>query len=283
MKKTVIAVTVILLLVSFMLPGCKSETETKKYVTEHYTVCINGEECYMQVDDGYGQSTQTGENMELIQYPLFQNLGQMRQAIITGSIPEDELKDVMRNAKRNEDGTIEICNVDNLYECAYPSDLTLHVISWNGPGYAYVLSGDTVSCNIFYLKEDRYYESVNSQYKSFLEGEYITITAQEYEEERSATVYYYTVDSGAKGKYICYEIQKGNNSILVQEEYCIEGPTGGMSHDMTYSDSIPNGIKFWVKDNSAYAYGIMHNFEERPSVEWLSQFGLREYVETEVA
>ena len=179
----------------------------------------------------------------------------------------------MTRRSGNTDGTIEICNLENLYECVMPSGMKLKNVVWRGDSYYFNFTSETVWGAIYCCDEDAV--QTEMVYKDFLSNPLVTITKQEVIEERAAEVYYYTT-SVAELKAICYEIHEGEKHMLVQETYVLGGDC-----DLEKSSTVPLRIQFWGTDNSGWFYGGLHGLTERPSVEWLSQFGLKDYVETE--
>lgn len=268
------------------LAGCISKGESganRTYITDYYTVCLDGNQCYIQID-ALHQKLQGGEDCEIFQYPCFASLTEMREAIVTGSISEKEMQTVFNTAKRCEDGSIQICNVDKLYECVLPSELSVIHITWAGAMYDYRVSGLIASGSFICLNEQDYQDNIDSQYKDFLDNDRLKITKEEYKEDRSAMVYHYAGER-SNGKYICYEIGTGDKRITVQEAYRFSAGEEAVTTDYTMldSDEVPDNVRLWITDGAGYASVLLNGFSERPSMEWLSQFGLREYVETEVA
>lgn len=277
---------VVWLMCAIGLAGCTSKEEpgaNRTYITDYYAVCVDGNQCYIQIDALY-QSLQGDEDCLIFEYPCFSTLTEMREAIVTGTISEKEMQTVFNTANRCEDGSIEICNVDKLYECVLPAELSVKHIIWTGIMYDYRVSGSIASGSFICLNETDYQDNIDSQYKDFLDNEQLIITKQEYEEDRSAVVYHYTGER-SNGKYICYEIGTGDKRIIVQEVYRFGVGKEALTTDDTtlVSDEVPDNVRLWITDGSGYASVLLNGFSERPSVEWLSQFGLREYVETEVA
>lgn len=200
-------------------------------------------------------------------YPQFTSIGQMQQEIITGPISKHELF-ALCLPSQSENGEIEICNPNKLYECTAPKEFNLEHITWYRTNYTFSLAGDTANGLLYCYDETSYTESFHNNYKDF-PG---TLTKQKWTLNRFANVYYCST-SVAQLKYICYEISVGNKKIYIQEEYQLEIPYS----DQPVSDHIPSSIQFWGTENGVYFYGDLYDLTERPSVEWLSQFGLVPY------
>lgn len=288
MKKIISIMMVVVSLLCVGLTGCTAKQETKQYTTDLYTINVCGDSCYILIDEEKWNEKQENSLMqdcEVAVYPEFTTMKEMRQAIITGSFTEreqEQLMKIMKLAERNADGGIEIFNVDKLNECVLPSGMNVEYILWMARSYYFHVSGPGKITGGFYCVNKEVFDNdMNTQYRSFLVNEYLTVTAQEFDEEREATVYYTANGSGGKSKYCCYEILEGTKRIVVEESYLLESATErGKGKE---SDMVPDQVTIWIEDEVGYAFALLFGFEERPSVEWLSQFGLREYVETEVA
>lgn len=120
---------------------------------------------------------------------------------------------------------------------------------------------------------DSFEENFKYEYTDFFDREHIQLISQEEEPERDAIVYHYWTGVATQKK-IHYKIVDGSKTIYIQEEYNLS------VHDniTPISETVPYGINFWGMDNGAYFYGVILDSMERPSVEWLSSFGLEPYI-----
>jgi hypothetical protein len=284
MKKYIQGILAIAVIGCLMLPGCGAKGEIKKYTTEYYTVVFDDDACFLQFNEA-GIDKQAMNNCEILKYPEYSTLEEMRQGIIAGEISEYEWYCILKTAKRNEDGTIKICNVDELHECVFPINLDVGLIEWSGATYTYLFADGTLSGGMTVVDEERYVNNLDEGYKDFLE--YDGIFTEEYDTERAATIYNHVNGSGGKSRYVCYEISTANKSILVQEVYYQRSSSDAKESagsKVTLEQEMElSYIKLWIEEGDGYAFGTLLGLTERPSLEWLSQFGLREYVETEVA
>lgn len=280
MKKNISLVVITLTLLTLLLSGCAVAEEMKQYHTPLYTVNVSGDNCYLTFDEAIEQVGDDMSDCEVLIFPEFLTLKDMRQGIITGAITERELISLNRFCGKNEDGSIKICNVDKLIECIIPSDLEVEKVIWKGEPYSFSIRGGPGPMFIQIVDEELYVSMMNS-YHILYDGT-ATITAQEFEEERSATVYFETTPTGAKRKLICYEINDGTKTIMIQENYDLWNSSEKNTGSEVF-DTKPGYIQIWIKDEIGYAYGYISGPEYRPSLEWLSQFGICEYVETEAA
>lgn len=268
MKKHILLLICISMLTT-LLYGCSSNTrETAQYDTPLYSIAVE--------DGQYNLTpkvtTSDVDGSRALLYPKFTSLDEMRQSIITGSLAEYELEALSYNSQSTE-GEIEICDLDHLYEYTAPAEFTLEYIMLFGKSYQFLLSCEKVWGGIYCYNEKEYTEKYNRGYKKFLSNPLVTLIEQEEIDDRSATVYHCNTDV-AKKKYICYEICVGNKKMFIQEEYLLECDNDRLK----VSSDVPSTIYFWGEEQSSYFYGVFFDFSERPSVEWLCQFGLTPYV-----
>ena len=267
MKKHII-LFICVALFSTLLYGCSSNAkEITQYNTPLYSITVK--------DGRYNLTPKTplsNVNASIgSSYPKFHSLDEMRESIISGSFTEHELYTLSR-ASQSADGRIEICDLDNLYKCTAPAEFSLKNITWRGKSYDFHFSSEKVWGGVYCYNKEEYTEKYNEGYQDFLLNPNVTLIKQEEIKERSATVYYCNT-SRAELKYICYEIGVGDKKMFIQEEYLLK------IRDNTekVSSDIPSTIYFWGTENGGYFYGIFFDFTERPSVEWLCEFGITPY------
>lgn len=202
-------------------------------------------------------------------YPKFTSISEMQQGIIRGPLSEYELCSLSRGATG-----IEICDPNHLYEFTAPDEFDLKYIAWRGKSYDCHLMGETAWGGIDCYNKEDYTESFNNGYKDFLSNPNITITEQINSSDRLATVYYGHT-AVAEEKFVCYELRVGDKKMYIQEEYLLKIEDGRLP----VSSEVPSCIHFWGTENGGYFHGLFHDFTQRPSVRWLSQFGITPYEE----
>lgn len=269
MKKVFFLMLACILSFTIAFSGCSHEAKgSTQYTTPLYSITVEDGQYYLTPTTDLSSV----DARQALIYPKFSTVSEMRQGIISGSFTEENLYALSRSSA-NADGTIDICDLDDLYECTVPSELGTKNIVWCGKYYYFNLiniSGRSVWGSIRCCDEDTFINNFSKEYMGFLSNPNATLTRQEEIDERSATIYYTTTATNAKLKYICYEIQEGDKHIFIQEEYLLE-----IEHDLLKTSStVPLSISYWGTDGSGHFYGHLHDLSERPSVEWLSQFGL---------
>lgn len=193
--------------------------------------------------------------------------------IKTGNFTAEELGKISKFAK-DENGRVFICNLSNMYTASCPSDMEMTSVTWyGGDAYCFYLSadGDGPTGSVDFKSQKRYEEDINF-YCNLEEETPLEVTAVGSEPERNATSYEMIDKLDRAIKFVIYKTGEGDAALNIVEHYCLEE-----------NSSIPSYIIILGQENGKCFEVIVKNLQERPSVEWLSQFGIREYVETEVA
>lgn len=276
MKRKHLLSSIAIFLAVSILSGCSAKSTPitpARIDTEVYTINRVDGRYYLTPNIPIG----THDHLD---YPRYSCVSEMRQGIISGFPASDflaplYLSSLLHNSA-SEEGMIKICDLDNLYECSLPFGYKSYNVYWRGQTYQFSFTNGDTSGIITCHDEETYAEEFNQGYLDFLSNDELTLTEQTEIHERSATEYYLTNRSGAKKKYVCYEISRWNKKIIVQETYYLSGYTEP-------SSTVPFCINMWGIDESGWA-GEPRYFDvyvagtkNRPSVKWLSQFGLTPY------
>lgn len=288
MKRKIFALVFVFLL---SLSGCSVKnypTTPAKIDTEYYTINRTDGEYFLT------PKNPVNENIASAIFPCYSTIDEMRQSIISGLPVPDSDAELMAQYSlscmwrlseiQGEDYTFKICNLDALYDCDLPSGCYLNYVAWQGTTYEFFVRGKLADAEIAYFEEQDYLDDLEQKYTSFLTNERMQINKQVKTKERSATEYYITTPVGNEYKYICYEITKLNKKFLIQEEYCISihnaSPFEGVGE---VSSTVPTRITMWGVDESGrdskprYFCVQLYDIVERPSKQWLSQFGMSPY------
>lgn len=204
-------------------------------------------------------------------YPvvMFDSIEEMKNDIESLNFTEEELE-AIETFDRDEEGRIMICDLDLLYQPVFPSDLPEYRVEWTGVNYAFLFghSGDPNRV-WFELTSQEYYEREVGNLLD--EDNYAEMTSQS-EEDRNATVYYYTVplyDEGVhtdvERKRVIYTYDKDGNTFYVYEYYDVA------------SNPAPKYIDVYGTVADKYVHLYVSNLTVRPSIEWLSSFGLEKF------
>ena len=217
--------------------------------------------------------TESGSDMELFARPTitFSSFKEMRSDILTGNFTNAELQQLSLFQK-DDSGAVRICNIDKLYEPTYPSDFDTLSIKWHGYYYNYELFGNSFpnGLNMDLIPEKRY--TINEDPIAYYSNNLTngaSITSVTKTSDRNATIIEYTTPDNRPIQVVWYRIETDSKTILVYETYDPSKATDSLLHVELYGAQAGQYFEFFYL-----------NPPERPSLEWLSQFGIREYVET---
>lgn len=229
--------------------------------TEKYTLFWENGKSYMQLVSVPDDESSNGSFSQVINYPEFSSVREMKQKLSMGDLTEEEIEALMVYAPDNAN-TIEVCDINSLYEAIYPNDITMKYIIYYGQTYSFALDGGYISC----LTQEAYHSKFDRDYNGTNLSDNIVITSERTVDDRNAEELVYNY-YGTEIRRVRYSNETSHGT-----QYILE----------IYREGVINGVYIFGTSNGAY-YGVyMHDLEERPSIEWLSSFGLREYVETEV-
>ena len=100
--------------------------------------------------------------------------------------------------------------------------------------------------------------------------------AEEFWEEKShdpdGTQIFFKAGEG-DAKVVKYEIREENRTVYVAELYSLTSYSGTLET----SSTVPSRIYMFTEEHGALVHITIHNPTERPSVEWLSSFGVTPY------
>lgn len=247
--------------------------------TEQYTIYWENGKCYLKsyvVDKGDSDSN-TGINAMsyYVSYPHFSSLSEMKLRLTTGDLSEDEIYALTFRQEDKSTG-IEIMDINHLYEAVFPSDLTVDYIEFSGKGYRYCFKELTGSITCFDEESYNYNFELVYQNPSGVR----TLLSQEIDQENK-TITYSQNNDGKVYKTVTYSTIARNIPIHVSELYLVNITDETESETLTMLDILG------VKETQHFMVSFIHledaDTEHNISEEWISSFGLREYVETEVS
>ena len=241
-----------------------------------YSIHVENGEYFLVFKDHFevADGDETDEQ-KLARSIRFETIEEMKNDFETGNFSERELE-IISEWREEDEEKVQICNLSSLYTARCPSDLTVSSIGWyGGDGYLIIMRADAdgPKAQMSYGVTPEYNEEQIEFYSNYEEeNPRITVKAVSFDLERKATIYEYLTSDEREYKLIVYSIGEGSEMPYVVETY-----------NVMSNDEVPSSIKIYGQEQGKYFWLDITNLQERPSVEWLSQFGLKEYVETEVA
>ena len=278
----------LLLCVSLFLCGCAPvvnlpTTTVKNTTTEapipntttppRVTITVENGQYLLEFSEGNSAS-----NAEAVDVPTFSDLGKMKAVIEQGKFTEAQIK-AIKTFSKDANGKIKILDPNNLYEVTTPEGFKRNYIAWRGKYYDmdYVHEYNEDTFMGIHVMNDGYYErSYEEDHKPL--GTFLDEQADD--PERNAKVY-----SGVYGdvieKYVVYDIVENGKTLHVLEKFML-GVKPGV--DPTFwedeiSETVPYYVKIWgEQDGVKFTVGLFYP-KTRPTLAYLSQFGLIPYVE----
>lgn len=200
----------------------------------------------------------------------FQSLAEMKDDILTNNFSEEEISNIQRFLK-DENGQIPSFDVQNLYEPTTPADMSFSKILWEGSSYSFEYNYAGTYGSSFYIKiipQHSFNTWLEIYFTKYKDQNIRRIMTIETDPERDATVYAIRNAYNEVCKSVLYTIASGEKILYISEFYVPESSPG------------PTYISILGEYHNQYFWISMFDFPERPSLEWLSSFGLREYTET---
>ena len=266
----------------FLLSACSADNYYENYYeNENYRIVEANGKMYIEFLKDFSYTPYKNP-------PGGRSLEEIREKVLSGQLSNANLQFLQQFSS---DNLLEIYNLNELCYLKTPDNVSYYALYWKG--YEYSFYADITfyqtrrrSSGIVSIILPQNYEKLYSQlYQKELNLDYrlnifdhvdetiptiISDVTKENIAERNAYVIRFTTNWG-KYKEIRYRIDKPNGYTEVLEMYCEDDYGGPNPFE---SDTIPYRTFLFGKDNGVCFWGELNTLEERPSVEWLSQFGV---------
>lgn len=209
---------------------------------------------------------------EYIDYPEFSGVREMCDAIKQGAIDAKDLKGLHKLYEiRNH--TLEMFDIENPMDAVLPEDVQIKHVAWAGKYCYFPLETDiSAVASLYWYKEDQMEEVFEAKYENAL-NEYQVILGTTNIPDRNAVEIRYNNETGWY-KLLRYEIVEKDRKLYIQEHYTLDRAESAPSYNGTISGEIPNQVEIFGFGEEACFYAGFLYLDERPSVEWLTSFGL---------
>ena len=258
-----------LFLVIILFAGC-AQKETP-YISNEYVLEYENDKCYMS----FKGERKVEEKDDLLIHRFlginFDSLEQLKNTIINNKFTDRQLDIIRRDFVDKDTKKIQICNPNKLFQVVYPEKFEVTKFIWKGLTYAWILDNEESSLSMSYITK----EGFDSLYKQEISeiGELATITKTEKIDDRNSTVSYYTTVAG-EFKRVCYKLEQGEKILYVAETYYLKGYTDYIKNNVSLD--VPKYITILGEQKNEYFRVFLSKLEQRPSEEYLLEFGLRE-------
>ena len=137
-------------------------------------------------------------------------------------------------------------------------------VSWSGSSsYSFTLYHNMPRLS-FSTTTKSYFQKQKDRLTNYTGDDLLEVTRVEHIEDRNATVYYTrSKRNGHESSFMTYTILSGDREYIVAE------------HNDKENESS-NYIQIWMRDGNCYGYVYLeyNRAKDRPSITWLSSFGL---------
>ena len=184
---------------------------------------------------------------------------------------EEREHNVIRTAFRRDENGVLLFDLDHPFYPVLPSGVQTTGVEWAGQGYSYSLSavsGDRSFGYLHVLPRQSYLATFQREYEALFDRPQITVTARTRTEDRNAEIVLFSTSS-ADQQRIRYTLPNG---VIVDEQYVLKSYTSLLKA----SALIPQMIHLYYESERCCFTVSIFGLTERPSVEWLSRFGLSE-------
>lgn len=263
-----IKILLVAVLVLILCAGCSQKDAP--YISNEYVLEYEGDKCYMS----FVGERKVEEKDDLIIFSFFginfDSLEQLKNTIINNNFTDRQLDIIRRDFVDKDTKKIQICNPNKLFQVVYPEKFEVTKFIWKGLTYAWILDNEESSLSMSYITKERFDSSYKQDYSGFNEMQNVIKT--EIIDDRNSTISYYTTDAG-EFKRVCYKLEQGEKTLYIAEKYCLKGYTEYTKNNVSHD--IPKSIIILGEQENEYFRVFLAEVEQRPSIEYLLEFGLR--------
>ena len=242
----------------------------RKQDNPYYNIAIDNGNYYLVFEQEPNSNPPGNESIngsELWHGVNFDSLQEMYDDFMDCNFSESELSHIQALLERYS-GKLSIPNLDNLCQPVLPENIRWDGgATWTGTDrYALHIKQDVSIRFSFIITNREHYERRKNTLTNYTGSETLEVIAVEYIEDRNATVYYTKSKKNShESSFLVYVITEGDKEILVEE------------HQNIGQDPLSNYMNVYIRENGFYGSLYIEYDENRPTVEWLSSFGMEPY------
>lgn len=205
---------------------------------------------------------------------IFDSIEEMSLSITESDYSDEQMRSIA-SFPRDASGRTPICNPETLYAPIFPDTYDKYNIEWYGERYiAPIYDANSARKGYFVIVEQAPWEERISELQNYEQT--LSSCAQvkhlvaEHNAQNNLSVYWYSKSDGdptPSYKECVYSFTRGENTYFVREYYTLDT-----------SETIPANIDIYGTAQGQCFYFYINATESRPSIDWLSQFGLKKYI-----
>lgn len=273
-----------------LLTGCAAasveqapsvEQTPSQPVDKPYELIVENGDNYLLLDDSlpeYGSRDDYDYPYHaLINYApagiFFSTVEEMKSDILSGNFTSRDELSALEGMDINDDLKVRIFN--HIYSPVMPEDASIDKVLWQGETYRFIVATPLDDVKFEVISKEEYDKAISRLDNMYDDDEDIIMLDETVEEDRNATVRTFayregTTQEGDKLTKKIYTLNEGEKSLLVCESYQTEKD----------QDTELTGISVRGVENGVYFQVTMSwdpqplSVEQRPSVEWLSAWGV---------
>lgn len=288
MKQFIVFICLITIL--FTISSCGKnttgyvESPPPKEETHAYMLKKENDNLYMHFSEEFLKKTKNisgipieGSVQIAVRKPRFSSVAELKDTIATENFSEDMLKALVSEAKN---GVLEIPYAGEICDMVLPNGLKTETVIWGGIWYELDLDWGDNNYDAGYICVDlngsRYDNYFNNTIVNYTAGAK-TVISDRIIDDRNAQEFIYSNNTG-KYKKLLYQIKDNGRVLYVLEHYYLD--YYNFEHfDGYLSETTPLFVQTFCQEDGVCWNTCFKGFEERPSVEWLTSFGIKEITE----
>jgi len=256
--KKLIASVICIVLVSVFIVGCGSAS---------YDIIEENGAMYLEL-----HNVKSSSQGDVATGLLFESVAELQERVMSSDLSEQELGHIKSFFSKSKDGKIIVPNMNVLQEPSIPQGLFVKErVEWRGQSFDVSLDADKTFSDSFYGFFTYGTKTVYNNYKESAiatDGHFIHSVENMEERNAKATIFSTGI---SKLKHVEYTIKDGDTTLDVVECYRLQTANG-----YECSDTIPYRVYIFGVTGVHYYYFSLSDLGFRPSVEWLSSFGVKD-------
>lgn len=264
-----------ILMATMIFSGCSfSKQKHRDIQLAGYTITDHDGVFYLNFHKENESESEANESGVVVTGLLFESLGEMKETIKNSKFTESQLE-IIKSAFPKTDKGILLCDAEQLYEPTTPVGFSAKTVYYaGGEEYSFAMTDSAGGTEVRFSHHSSavYADRYTSEYENFLQNDQIEFIRQETEGERNSTVIYYRTGV-AELKSVQYTIRLQEKILYIQEEYVLKSHNSNLN----VSEKIPFNVRVFGRQGDKYFEVYCNRLDTRPSIEWLSAFGLKPF------
>ena len=240
---------------------------------ESYKMYIEDGKWYIELKEEVFDSVISTNDfyISVVARPFYDSAADMKKVLTSKELPDGFIKTCKGWFVEDGRKRLEIGDPNKICELKTPEGLTYDAVGVDVTCYGFHFNKGETTGTIYTGNKESYDRSFEKEYVSFPSNGNM-VTSETTTEERNARIVF-SSNSVTDQKHIFYKITAGESEIYVIEQYILKYYDVD-DEDEDTSDTVPSKIYLYGNDGANYWFGWFRGVKERPTVEWLSSFGL---------